>query len=879
MEMIRKYFPIVRGAGDDDADFFITTLAPDLEGDRVFPDGIDYEDYAKNPLILYLHDAYGRTETHGLPIGTVKALEIIKDQGVRAKGIDWMQAPRPPLMDWIQSAWQQRKLRGASIGFVPIESRPNAYGGRDHMRWKLLEFSLVPLPMNPQALRLSADDAALVAKALGLEKDEADVGVEVLPAATATVGEAAVSRLVVMPNAAVPALAEVQRADADPMRWNRALSKAFDVTRERFEPMTVELAMASRYLDTEIKDIYQGGTFVPSPRMGSFLSALDEHLVAWTVEDVRNLTHDGKECPPVHDVIELNSKLRQDFLVDGARFMRRTKEGHKLVLRLRPNWYGLDVTTYAPFKGRDVALGLIEAVWRRAKDLNFLKGEAFALSGEFIRKTDETWDDLFLTQKNDRALRRVVDRINDKGADLENRGVMLMGEAGTGKTMGGRIIRNTAAATFIWVSARDFYRAGAFGGFEYAFEMARECAPSILFFEDVDNWLGGSTVDLLKTQMDGIAQSRGVVTILTTNFPERMPEALIDRPGRFHDVLRLTLPDGDARGRMIARWLPELDEPQRVEAIKATEGYSGAHIRELANFVKILRGEESLSVPEALVKALEKLREQRELITSVQTAGSRYRPAKGLTVASMVMKTMSAEAVIEKGVVPGNPNDRKADEGTAWSAPTLSDFTGEAWGNLSDAEKGRIAKHFAWAKVMPPEAFGDLKLPHHSASDGAAVWRGCAAAMAVMMGGRGGVSMPAEDRRRVIAHLAAHYRQFDKEPPENMEADISEIKMPTPEEMPPHRRPMAEHVKSSHEYLTMAIGQMGQAAAVAAGAGDDEMADDMMGCAAAMVGCAKDMAAMASTMGAPEREPEEETAARLAAAVEEGIARAWRRTP
>ena len=66
---------------------------------------------------------------------------------------------------------------------------------------------------------------------------------------------------------------------------------------------------------------------------------------------------------------------------------------------------------------------------------------------------------------------------------------------------------------------------------------------------------------------------------------------------------------------------------------------------------------------------------------------------------------------------------------------------------------------------------------------------------------------------------------------------------------------------------------------MAAGAGDDEMADDMMGCAAAMVGCAKDMAAMASTMGAPEREPEEETAARLAAAVEEGIARAWRRTP
>ncbi|HEY8415330.1 MAG TPA: HK97 family phage prohead protease, partial [Thermaerobacter sp.] len=92
---------------------------------------------------------------------------------------------------------------------------------------------------------------------------------------------------------------------------------------------------------------------------------------------------------------------------------------------------------------------------------------------------------------------------------------------------------------------------------------------------------------------------------------------------------------------------------------------------------------------------------------------------------------------VEKGVVPGDVSREKAPEDTSWSAPTLSDFTDEAWDDLSVDEKRRIAGHFAWAASMPPENFGDLKLPHHRPSDGAVVWRGVAAAMAALMGARG----------------------------------------------------------------------------------------------------------------------------------------------
>lgn len=121
--------------------------------------------------------------------------------------------------------------------------------------------------------------------------------------------------------------------------------------------------------------------------------------------------------------------------------------------------------------------------------------------------------------------------------------------------------------------------------------------------------------------------------------------------------------------------------------------------------------------------------------------------------------------VIKNGVVPNDVSRKKAPEDEPWEAPTLSDFTDKSWDDLTDAEKRRIAGHYAWAAAMPPEKFGDLKLPHHRPSDGAVVWRGVAAAMAALLGSRGGVDIPREDRRKVYNHLADHYDQFDREPP------------------------------------------------------------------------------------------------------------------
>ncbi len=96
-----------------------------------------------------------------------------------------------------------------------------------------------------------------------------------------------------------------------------------------------------------------------------------------------------------------------------------------------------------------------------------------------------------------------------------------------------------------------------------------------------------------------------------------------------------------------------------------------------------------------------------------------------------------------------------------WSAPALSDFTEEGWGELSAAQKRRIASHFVWsASGNPPTRFGDLGGPHHEAAlsgVGPVNWRG-------LSSGRMAQASWYNDAG-VRAHLARHYRQFGKTPP------------------------------------------------------------------------------------------------------------------
>jgi cation transport regulator ChaB len=100
--------------------------------------------------------------------------------------------------------------------------------------------------------------------------------------------------------------------------------------------------------------------------------------------------------------------------------------------------------------------------------------------------------------------------------------------------------------------------------------------------------------------------------------------------------------------------------------------------------------------------------------------------------------------------------------------------------NLTTAEINDLPDEaFAWIHPDYPEVSKNKalrKLPHHL-KDGRVVWRGVVAAMAALLGARGGVDIPNEDKKKVYNHLVGHYKEFDKEPPEfHFENGGSEVK-------------------------------------------------------------------------------------------------------
>ena len=99
------------------------------------------------------------------------------------------------------------------------------------------------------------------------------------------------------------------------------------------------------------------------------------------------------------------------------------------------------------------------------------------------------------------------------------------------------------------------------------------------------------------------------------------------------------------------------------------------------------------------------------------------------------------------------------------------DMDWDAGVEVKNAEVEDLMKMCAWYDAENKDKKSAYKLPHHTLSGYKTVLRGCQAAMGAMMGARGGVEIPEEDRQGVYNHLAKHYAEFDKEPPMMRSAD------------------------------------------------------------------------------------------------------------
>lgn len=130
---------------------------------------------------------------------------------------------------------------------------------------------------------------------------------------------------------------------------------------------------------------------------------------------------------------------------------------------------------------------------------------------------------------------------------------------------------------------------------------------------------------------------------------------------------------------------------------------------------------------------------------------------------------------IEKAVVPYHKY-ALAPEGEAWDGPR----------EISSASVEQLKIMSTWYDAENADNKGAYKLPHHKADGYTTVWRGVAAAMAALLGSRGGVAIPEVDKQGVYNHLAKHYKDFDKEPPEfkaYYEVELKEMFPKWPDEL------------------------------------------------------------------------------------------------
>ena len=143
---------------NEDGEIVITTPNYDRGNDRVDPMGAVLDNYLKNPVIMWLHDYRGVTPAAGIPVAKCPYLKSSED-GIISGPPDFLKDD--PFAQRVKNAWDQDYIKTASIGFAPIDFEENELGGYDYKKWEMLEWSLVPIPMNAEAMR--------VAKSAGFE--------------------------------------------------------------------------------------------------------------------------------------------------------------------------------------------------------------------------------------------------------------------------------------------------------------------------------------------------------------------------------------------------------------------------------------------------------------------------------------------------------------------------------------------------------------------------------------------------------------------------------------------------------------------------------------------------------------------------------------
>src|SRR5690554_3018395 len=248
----------------------------------------------------------------------------------------------------------------------------------------------------------------------------------------------------------------------------------------------------------------------------------------------------------------------------------------------------------------------------RAQD--FIKNRAKLSQGKRVKFSDVAGAD---EEKAEMA--ELIDflknpkKYTDMGARVP-KGVLLVGQPGTGKTLLARAVAGEANVPFFSISGSDFvelYVGVGASRVRDLFKVAKQNAPCIIFIDEIDAvgrqrgaGMGGGndereqTLNQLLVEMDGFGANVGIIIMAATNRPDVLDPALL-RPGRFDRQITMQVPDQKSREEILkvhARSKKLDPDIKYSEVAMRIPGFTGADIENLLNEAALLAARENRTV-------------------------------------------------------------------------------------------------------------------------------------------------------------------------------------------------------------------------------------------------------------------------------------------